>query len=117
MKTSNVSEFYWFLKNVRLENAKVGGRGSEISPSLSHTRSLALALSRSRASRFFKPVNFRHVCGFRVKTSRFYFKVKRRGSRSRVAPTEHHRLSKTRIMYQRKKNGYFRYGGGYSHRL
>ena len=29
MKTSNVSEFYWFLKNARLENAKVGGRGSE----------------------------------------------------------------------------------------
>ena len=66
-------------------------RDRELSHSLSHSRSLALALSLSRASRFLKPVNFRHVWGFYVKTSRFYFKIKRRGSRSRVAPTEHHR--------------------------
>ena len=80
------------LKNARLEIARVRGRGSEISPSLSHSRSLALALSHSRASRFLKPVNFRHVWGFHVKTSRFYFKINRRGSRSRVAPTEHYTL-------------------------
>ena len=52
--------------------------------------SLALALSWSRASRFLKTINFRHVGGFHVKTSRFYFSIKRRGSRSRVTPTEHH---------------------------
>ena len=46
MKTPNVSEMYWFfLKNAGLEIARVRGRGSEISPLLSHFRSLALALS------------------------------------------------------------------------
>ena len=33
------------LKNAKLENTRVRGRGSEISPSLSHSRSLALALT------------------------------------------------------------------------
>ena len=47
-----------------------------------------LVLSRSRASRFLKPVNFSHVCSFHKKT----FYIKRRGPRSRVAPTEHHSL-------------------------
>ena len=42
MKTSNVSEFYWFLKNVRLENAKVGGRGSESATAREKSRSLAI---------------------------------------------------------------------------
>ena len=36
-----------------------------------------------------------------MKTSRFYFKIKRRGSRSRVAPTEHHRLGKSSQTYCR----------------
>ena len=63
------------LKTERLEIARMRRRGSEISlaPWLSHSRSLALALSHSRASRFLKPVNFRRVWGFHVKTSRFYF--------------------------------------------
>ena len=63
------------LKTENLENARVRGRGSEIylASSLSHPRSLALALSHSRALRFINPVYFRHVWGFHVKTSRFYF--------------------------------------------
>ena len=61
------------FKNARLEIARVRGRGSEISASLSHSRYFALALSHSRASRFLKPVDFRHALGFHVKTSRFYF--------------------------------------------
>ena len=43
---------------------------------------------------FLKPVNFRHVWGLNVKTSRFYFQIKRRGSRSWVAATEHHKQLK-----------------------
>ena len=61
MKTPNVFENLDLLKNARLEIARVQGRGSEISPSLSHSRSLALALSHSRASPFLKPENFRHI--------------------------------------------------------
>ena len=62
------------LKTARLNIARVRGWGSEIylPSSLSHSRTLAPSPSHSRASRFFKPVNFRHVWGF-VKTSRFYF--------------------------------------------
>ena len=63
------------LKTARLENARVRGRGSEIylASSLSHSRSLALAISHSRASRFLKPVYFRHVWDLHVKTSRVFF--------------------------------------------
>ena len=66
MKTSNVSGMYWFLKK------RVRGRGSEIATVREKSRSLALALSRSRASRFLKPVHSRHVWSFYVKTSRFF---------------------------------------------
>ena len=61
MKTSNVSEIYWFKKNARLEITRVRGRGSESATARKKSRSLALALSRSRASRFLKGLNFRHV--------------------------------------------------------
>ena len=113
MKTSNVSEIYWFYKKRGLRMRECEGEG----PRVRLSRSLAVALSLPRTlafsslaflprcrtlapssshSRileprvFLKPVNFRHVWGFYVKTSRFYFKIKSRGSRSRVAPTEHH---------------------------
>ena len=64
--------------------------GATVRQRMEKSRSLALALSRSRASRFLKPVNFIHVWSFHVQISRFYFYIKRRGSGSRVAPTEHH---------------------------
>ena len=54
MKTSNVSEIYWFEKNARLENARVRGRGSESATAKEKSPSLAPALSHSRASRFSK---------------------------------------------------------------
>ena len=57
-----------------------------------------VALSHSRASRFLKPVNFRHVWGFHVFSCEnlafLFLKIKRRGSRSRVAPTKHHSIRK-----------------------
>ena len=63
------------FKNARHEIARVRGRGSEISPSLLHSRSLALALSHSRASHFLKPVNFIHVWSFHVKNSKCIYHV------------------------------------------
>ena len=62
-------------------------------PFLLHSRSLALAFSS--LAFFLKPVHFRHVWGFHVKTSCFYILIKRQISRSRVAHrlgSEHHRL-------------------------
>ena len=90
MITSNVSEIYCFQKTRGSRSRECEGEGARVRQR-GRNLSLALALSRSRASRFFKGLNFRHVWSFHVKTSRFYFKIKRRGSRSRVAPTEHHR--------------------------
>ena len=69
---------------------KTRGEGSESATAREKSRFLALALSRSRATRFLKPINFRNVWSFHVKSSRFYFYIKRRGSRSPVVRTEHH---------------------------
>ena len=54
MKTPIISEFI-VLKNARLQIARVRVRESEISPSLSHSRSLDLALS---SLAFFKTSEF-----------------------------------------------------------
>ena len=99
--TSDTREqMMWPKKNARFshENSKLvwnldleaRDRESARAKERDFSPSLALELSHSRASRFLKPVNFRHVWGFHVKTSRFYFQIKKWGSRSWVAPTKHH---------------------------
>ena len=69
MKTPNVSEI-----NARLEIARVRGRGSEISPSLSHSRSLALAFS---SLAFFKTSIFHTRLRFSCENLAFLFLNKR----------------------------------------
>ena len=82
------------LKNARLDIAKVWGRGIiPLSFALSLPRPRILAFSS--LAFFLKPLHFRHVWGFHVKTSCFYFLIKRQSSRSRVVHrlgSEHHRL-------------------------
>ena len=71
MKTPNVDEFIP-LKNARLEIARVRGRGSEISPSLSYSRPLALALALSSLA-FFKTSKFQARFRFLCENIAFFF--------------------------------------------
>ena len=64
----NVSEIYWFYKTREIE--RVRGRESDISPSLSHSRSLALALS---SLAFFKTGRFQTSLGFSCENLAFLF--------------------------------------------
>ena len=69
MKTSNVSDLM-VLKNARLENARVRGRGSESATAREKSLPRILAISNLAV---FKRSKFRHGWSFHVKTSRFYF--------------------------------------------
>ena len=71
MKTSNVSGFK--KKTARIENARVRGRGSESATAREESCFHALALSRSRASRFFKRFKIQTSLEFSCENPTFLF--------------------------------------------
>ena len=69
------------------ESVRARERDFSLTVALSLPRHRTLAFS---SLAFFKTSKFQTRLRFYVKKSRFYFKIKGRGSRSRVAPMEHH---------------------------